>query len=143
MQKKVVMKKILTFLVAILVLSISSCNKEERSLQHIGTWKIIQLDTLVGTTRYQVKLDSCSSKELLVFTERTFTSYSYEKQKSSECSESITEIPYSYEAKTLKFFIGSKLHTFEMSILQDDGTLVMESPLPNNKKLFKRYERLK
>lgn len=136
----------LTFITLICTLFMGCAGDDEK--HYLGSWKLVNVSKITypnypsrnSLVSESVYLNECQEKERIVFTDRTFTSYSYELQSDGTCLESVVEVPYTYVDEILTFSIDGKTHRFEMT--SGGGGLKLLSDIGNNQHLQKLYDKL-
>lgn len=121
-----------------------SCEKEEGNTI-VKTWRIesvsrVLSETIDSAVTANIVLNECTRKERIVFTDKVYTSYSYELQGDGTCSESIVAIPYTFSDRKLTFSIGGKTYTYDVVLFSD--TLILKGENSEGEKIKWIYKSL-
>lgn len=136
------MRKILTFVVAILALSITSCKKDknETSNPFVGTWKLQEfIDNGVDKTT------DCERKSTMVITENAITLNGfYVRRSDNSCvQDEVVEFTYTYtdgKVKNVKIKkTGEMADDFAIFTLEN-GVLV-HTQVDDNSKVVEKYKK--
>lgn len=124
-------------LVFLAFIFLSSCKKDEN--QFVGTWKIGSLGIIEGEYLSLKSMDACQRQETVVFTEDTFTTYSYEMQSDSTCLQTVVPVPYTISDNKLNFSLGGT--SYSLSIRYMMTSIEITSLTEDGRTMIKQYRK--